>query len=175
MATQYKNLVDGKMTGAGSTFEVVNPATEEVIGLVPACGKDELDQAVAAARRAFKTWRKTSMDERRNAIKAIAGAINENSEELYRLLTAEQGKPHQQAKGEIMGAAYMAATQAELDLEDELVQDNEKESIRTRRVPVGVVGGIVPWNFPVSMAIQKIVPAMLSGCTIVLKPSPSRR
>ncbi|WBY16351.1 aldehyde dehydrogenase family protein [Erythrobacteraceae bacterium WH01K] len=172
MATQYKNLVDGKMTGAGSTFEVVNPATEEVIGLVPACGKDELDQAVAAARRAFKTWRKTSMDERRNAIKAIAGAINENSEELYRLLTAEQGKPHQQAKGEIMGAAYMAATQAELDLEDELVQDNEKESIRTRRVPVGVVGGIVPWNFPVSMAIQKIVPAMLSGCTIVLKPSP---
>ncbi|GMN14752.1 aldehyde dehydrogenase family protein [Altererythrobacter sp. MTPC7] len=172
MATQYKNLVDGKMIDAGSTFEVVNPATEEVIGLVPACGKDELDQAVAAARRAFKTWRKTSMDERRNAIKAIAGAINENSEELYRLLTAEQGKPHQQAKGEIMGAAYMAATQAELDLEDELVQDNEKESIRTRRVPVGVVGGIVPWNFPVSMAIQKIVPAMLSGCTIVLKPSP---
>ena len=172
MATQYKNLVDGKMIDAGSTFEVVNPATEEVIGLVPSCGKDELDQAVAAARRAFKTWRKTSMDERRNAIKAIAGAINENSEELYRLLTAEQGKPHQQAKGEIMGAAYMAATQAELDLEDELVQDNEKESIRTRRVPVGVVGGIVPWNFPVSMAIQKIVPAMLSGCTIVLKPSP---
>ena len=172
MATQYKNLIDGKMVGTDKTLEVVNPATEEVIGLVPACGKDELDQAVAAARRAFKTWSKTPMDERREAIKAIAGALNDNSEELYRLLTAEQGKPHQQAKGEIMGAAYMAATQAALDLEDEIVQDDEKESIRTRRVPVGVVGGIVPWNFPVSMAIQKIVPAMLSGCTIVLKPSP---
>ncbi len=172
MATQYKNLIDGKMVGTDKTLEVVNPATEEVIGLVPACGKDELDQAVAAARRAFKTWSKTPMDERREAIKAIAGALNDNSEELYRLLTAEQGKPHQQAKGEIMGAAYMAATQAALDLEDEMVQDDENESIRTRRVPVGVVGGIVPWNFPVSMAIQKIVPAMLSGCTIVLKPSP---
>ncbi|WP_379545807.1 aldehyde dehydrogenase family protein [Qipengyuania sp. DSG2-2] len=172
MATQYKNLINGEMVSTDKTLEVLNPATEEVIGLVPACGAEELDTAVAAARAAFKTWRKTSMDERRAAIMAIAGAINENSEELYRLLTAEQGKPHEQAKGEIMGAAYMASTQASLDLEDEMVQDDEKESIRTRRVPVGVVGGIVPWNFPVSMAIQKIVPAMLSGCTIVLKPSP---
>ncbi len=172
MATQYKNLINGEMVGTDKTLEVLNPATEEVIGLVPACGAEELDTAVAAARAAFQTWRKTSMDERRAAIMAIAGAINENSEELYRLLTAEQGKPHEQAKGEIMGAAYMASTQASLDLEDEMVQDDEKESIRTRRVPVGVVGGIVPWNFPVSMAIQKIVPAMLSGCTIVLKPSP---
>ncbi len=172
MATQYKNLIGGKMVEASGWLDVVNPATEQVIGQVPACGSEELDAAVAAARKAFKTWSKTSMDERRAAINAIAGAISENSEELYRLLTSEQGKPHEQAKGEIMGAAYMASAQAKLDLDDEMVQDDEKESIRTRRVPVGVVGGIVPWNFPVSMAIQKIVPAMLSGCTIVLKPSP---
>ena len=172
MATQYKNLIGGKMVEASGWLDVVNPATEQVIGQVPACGSEELDAAVAAARKAFKTWSKTSMDERRAAINAIAGAISENSEELYRLLTSEQGKPHEQAKGEIMGAAYMASAQAKLDLDDEMVQDDEKESIRTRRIPVGVVGGIVPWNFPVSMAIQKIVPAILSGCTIVLKPSP---
>ena len=172
MATQYKNLIGGKMVEASGWLDVVNPATEQVIGQVPACGSEELDAAVAAARKAFKTWSKTSMDERRAAINAIAGAISANSEELYRLLTSEQGKPHEQAKGEIMGAAYMASAQAKLDLDDEMVQDDEKESIRTRRVPVGVVGGIVPWNFPVSMAIQKIVPAILSGCTIVLKPSP---
>ncbi len=172
MATQYKNLINGKMVDNGEWLDVVNPATEEVIGQVPACGAAELDAAVSAARTAFESWKKTSFDERRAAIMGISKAISDNSDELFRLLTAEQGKPHAQAKGEIMGAAYMVATQAELDLEDELVKDDEKESIRTRRVPVGVVGGIVPWNFPISMAVQKIVPAMLSGCTIVLKPSP---
>jgi len=172
MATQYKNLINGKMVDNGQWLDVVNPATEEVIGQVPACGKTELDEAVAAARAAFKTWRHTSFDERREAIRAISAAIKENSDELFRLLTSEQGKPHAQAKGEIIGASMTSAAQAELDLEDELFVDDEKESVRTRRVPVGVVGGIVPWNFPVAMALQKIVPAMLSGCTIVLKPSP---
>ncbi|MEP2179797.1 MAG: aldehyde dehydrogenase family protein, partial [Marinomonas sp.] len=172
MAKQYKNLINGNMIDNGEWLDVVNPATEEVIGQVPACGKTELDAAVTAARAAFQTWKKTSFDERREAIRAIGKAISDNSDELFRLLTAEQGKPHQQAQGEIMGAAYMVNAQADLDLEDELNIDNEKESIRTRRVPVGVVGGIVPWNFPVSMAVQKIVPAMLSGCTIILKPSP---
>ncbi len=172
MTTQYKNLINGKMVDTGEWLDVVNPATEEVIGQVPACGAAELDEAVAAARTAFNSWKKTSFDERREALGKIAKAISDNAEELYRLLTSEQGKPHEQAKQEIMGASYMVAAQAQLDLDDEIFQDDEKESIRTRRVPVGVVGGIVPWNFPVSMAVQKIVPAMLAGCTIILKPSP---
>ncbi|GMN04263.1 aldehyde dehydrogenase family protein [Erythrobacter sp. MTPC3] len=172
MATQYKNLINGELTDTGEWLDVVNPATEEVIGQVPACGQAELDKAVAGARTAFKTWKKTSIEERRAAIMAISGAIKENAEELYRLLTSEQGKPHEQAKGEIYGAAGMAAAQSTLELEEEIVQDDDTRLHRSRRVPVGVVGGIVPWNFPVMMAIQKIVPAMLSGCTIVLKPSP---
>lgn len=172
MATQYKNLINGKMIETSEWLDVINPATEEVFAQVPACSSDDLDTAVAAARAAFKTWSKTSFDERRAAIHAISKAISDNSEELFRLLTTEQGKPHHQAKQEIMGAAFMTAAQADLDLDDELFQDDEKESIRIRRVPVGVVAGIVPWNFPVSMAVQKIVPAMLSGCTIILKPSP---
>ncbi|MGB3471155.1 MAG: aldehyde dehydrogenase family protein [Erythrobacter sp.] len=172
MATQYKNLINGELIETGEWLDVVNPANEQVIGQVPASGKGELDKAVAAARAAFKTWRKTSLEERRAAIMAISGAIKENAEELYRLLTSEQGKPHAQAKGEIYGAAGMAAAQSTLELEDEINEDSEQRLSRTRRVPVGVVGGIVPWNFPVMMAIQKIVPAMLSGCTIILKPSP---
>lgn len=172
MVTKYKNLIDGKMIETGEWCDVVNPATEEVIGQVPKCGKDELDQAVAAARRAFKTWKNTPIEERRAAIMAISGAIKENGEELYRLLTAEQGKPHEQAQGEIFGAAAMSAAQSTLELEEVINEDSDTRLMRTRRVPVGVVGGIVPWNFPVMMAIQKIVPAMLSGCTIVLKPSP---
>jgi len=172
MATQYKNLINGELIETGEWLDVVNPATEQVIGQVPAAGKGELDAAVTAARAAFKTWRKTSLEERRAAIMAISGAIKENAEELYRLLTSEQGKPYSQAKGEIYGAAGMAAAQSTLELEDEINEDSEQRLSRTRRVPVGVVGGIVPWNFPVMMAIQKIVPAMLSGCTIILKPSP---
>ncbi|MDM8010675.1 MAG: aldehyde dehydrogenase family protein [Parasphingorhabdus sp.] len=172
MVTQYKNLINGEMVGTAKTLDVVNPANEEVIGQVPACGEDELNQAVAAARAAFKSWSKTPIDERRKVVQAIAGVINENNDELFRLLTAEQGKPHAQAQGEIAGAAYMAGSQATLELEDEINEDTEQRLSRTRRVPVGVVGGIVPWNFPVMMAVQKIAPALLSGCTIVLKPSP---
>ena len=107
---------------------------------------------------AFKTWKNTPIEERRAAIMAISGAIKENAEELYRLLTSEQGKPHDQARGEIYGAAGMSAAQSTLSLEDEINEDSDTRLSRTRRVPVGVVGGIVPWNFPVMMAIQKIVP-----------------
>ncbi|MCP5391102.1 MAG: aldehyde dehydrogenase family protein [Sphingomonadaceae bacterium] len=172
MTTQYRNLIDGEMVETASTMEVVNPANEQVVGLVPACGTDELDRAVAAARRAFKSWSKTPIDERRAVIQQMSGIIKENADELFRLLTTEQGKPHEQAKGEIYGAAGLMAAQSTLSLEEEIIEDSDTRLHRSRRVPVGVVGGIVPWNFPVMMAMQKIAPAMLSGCTIVLKPSP---
>ncbi len=170
--TDYRNLIDGEMVDNGQWLDVVNPANEEVIARVPSCGKDELDRAVAAARRAFKTWRKTSPEERQKVVQGIAAAIKDNADELFRLLTSEQGKPHAQAQQEIYGAAGLAAAQSTLTLDDVINQDDDERLSRTRRVPVGVVGGIVPWNFPVMMAIQKIVPALIAGCTIVLKPSP---
>ncbi len=172
MTTAYKALIDGQMIDTPTMLDVVNPANEEVIGRVPSCGEDELDTAVAAARRAFKTWSKTPIDDRRKVVQAISGAIKDNADELFRLLTAEQGKPHAQAQQEIGGAAAMSAAQSTLTLEDEINEDSDTRLSRTRRVPVGVVGGIVPWNFPVMMAVQKIAPALISGCTIVLKPSP---
>ena len=170
--TDYRNLIDGEMIDNGQWLDVVNPANEDVIGRVPACGEDELNRAVAAARRAFKTWSKTPVEDRRAAIQKISAIIKENADELHRLLTAEQGKPHSQAMGEIIGASMMAGAQSTLSLDEVVNEDSEQRLSRTRRVPVGVVGGIVPWNFPVMMAMQKIAPAMLAGCTIVLKPSP---
>ena len=170
--TDYKNLIDGEMVDNGDWLEVLNPANEQVVGRVPAAGKDELDRAVAAARRAFKSWKKTSHEERQQVVQGIAAAIKENADELFRLLTTEQGKPHAQAQQEIYGAAGLAAAQSTLTLDDVVNQDDDTRLSRTRRVPVGVVGGIVPWNFPIMMAIQKIVPALVAGCTIVLKPSP---
>jgi aldehyde dehydrogenase (NAD+) len=172
MTQAYSNLIDGEMVTTAKTLEVINPATEEVIGNVPACGKEELDRAVAAARRAFGSWKKTPQEERQKVVQGIAAAIKENADELFRLLTSEQGKPHHQAQMEIFGAAGLAAAQSTLKIDEVINQDDGERLSRTRRVPVGVVGGIVPWNFPVMMAIQKIVPALVSGCTIVLKPSP---
>ncbi|WP_057882458.1 aldehyde dehydrogenase family protein [Tsuneonella troitsensis] len=172
MTQTYPCLIDGELVTTDATLEVLNPANEQVVGLVPACGPDELDRAVAAARKAFKTWRKTSFEERQAVVQGIAGAIKANADELFRLLTTEQGKPHAQAQMEIHGAAGLAAAQSTLKLDEVVNQDDDTRLSRTRRVPVGVVGGIVPWNFPVMMAIQKIVPALMSGCTIVLKPSP---
>lgn len=172
MPQTYPCLIDGELVTTEATLEVLNPANEQVIAAVPACGKDELDRAVAAARRAFKTWRKTAPEERQRVVQGIAAAIKDNADELFRLLTSEQGKPHHQAQQEIYGAAGLAAAQSILTLDEVINQDDDTRLSRTRRVPVGVVGGIVPWNFPVMMAIQKIVPALISGCTIVLKPSP---
>jgi aldehyde dehydrogenase (NAD+) len=172
MTQTYPCLIDGELVTTDATLEVLNPANEQVVGLVPACGPDELDRAVAAARKAFKTWRKTSFEERQAVVQGIAGAIKANADELFRLLTTEQGKPHAQAQMEIHGAAGLAAAQSTLKLDEVVNRDDDTRLSRTRRVPVGVVGGIVPWNFPVMMAIQKIVPALMSGCTIVLKPSP---
>lgn len=172
MVTQYKNLINGEMVTTGEWLDVVNPANEEVIAQVPSCGASELDSAVAAARAAFKTWKNTSHEERQAVCMAISGAIKENADELFRLLTSEQGKPHAQAQGEVFGAAGISAAQSTLKLDDVISEDSDTRLSRTRRVPVGVVGGIVPWNFPLMMAIQKIVPALMSGCTIVLKPSP---
>jgi aldehyde dehydrogenase (NAD+) len=172
MTTQYKNLINGELVDNGKWIDVVNPATEQVIGQVPDCGQADLDTAVAAARAAFQTWKKTSVEERRALFAKMADVIKTNSDELMRLLTAEQGKPHMQAGSEIAGCVGMTRALPMLNLEEKITEDSDKRLSRTRRVPVGVVGGIVPWNFPVLMAIQKIVPALLSGCTMVLKPSP---
>ena len=172
MTKTYSNLIDGELVTTSGTMDVINPANEEVVGQVPSAGKDELDRAVEAARRAFQSWKKTTPEERQKVVQAIAATIKENADELFRLLTSEQGKPHNQAQQEIYGAAGLAAAQSTLRLEDVINQDDDTRLSRTRRVPVGVVGGIVPWNFPIMMAIQKIVPALVAGCTIVLKPSP---
>ncbi|NLR72229.1 aldehyde dehydrogenase family protein [Novosphingobium sp. ERN07] len=172
MTQLYPNLINGELVTTATSLDVVNPANEQVIGSVPACGAAELDRAVAAARTAFKTWSKTPVDDRRAVIRNMAAAVEANFDELYRLLTSEQGKPHHQAQHEIGASAAIMSAQSTLSLEETINEDSDTRLSRTRRVPVGVVAGIVPWNFPVLMAVQKIAPAILSGCTIVLKPSP---
>ena len=172
MTTRYRNLINGEMVGGARWLTVLNPANEQIIGMVPDCGQQELDAAVAAARAAFPAWSKKPIEDRRAVLLRVSEVIQQNADELMRLLTSEQGKPHVQAKGEIDASAINVAALASLTLEDEITEDSEVRLSRTRRVPVGVVGAIVPWNFPVALAVTKITPALLSGCTMVLKPSP---
>lgn len=164
--------IDGCEVQTPSTFGVVNPATEEVLGWAPDATKDDLDAAIAAARAAFPAWRDTSIDERRRLVRAIGNVLRENLAELSRLLTSEQGKPLEAARGEIEGAAYWCDGICEIDLPVTVHEDTSERRSTTRHVPLGVVGAIAPWNFPIILAIWKLAPALVTGNTIVLKPSP---
>ncbi|PZQ22696.1 MAG: aldehyde dehydrogenase [Sphingopyxis macrogoltabida] len=165
-------LIDGKLDAGGRRFAVINPATEQAIGNVPDATPDDLDRAVAAARAAFPRWAATPVAERKAALVAMARAIRDNADLLKRLLTAEQGKPHGEAEGEVRAAAAWLEGTAQLDLPFTVHEDSDERYVETRRVPLGVVGAIAPWNFPLNLAMFKVGPALLAGNTMVLKPSP---
>ena len=166
-------LIGGEMVTSDNWIDVLNPATEERFARVPHCTEEQLDEAVAAAQSAQKKWRETSMAERRALIDNLEAAIAENETELAKLITQEQGKPLAEATGEVQwSVAYISHTNT-LDLPDRVIQDDESFFIEMRHKPLGVVGGIVPWNFPFLMATWKLVPALLAGNAIVLKPAPT--
>ena len=171
--TPFTMTIDGRAEAAAARIEVVNPATEQVIATVPDCPQDRLDAAVAAARRAFPGWRDTPYAERQAALRAIAATIAANIDELKTLLTAEQGKPHANALGELQAAVWWIGVVADQTLPETVKEEVPGQRSVTRHVPLGVVGAIVPWNFPVLLAVWKIGPALLTGNTMVLKPSPN--
>ena len=170
--TDYRMLIDGKMVAGAGEIDVVNPATGEKIATAPDCSAAQLEDAVAAARRAFPGWKATPIAQRSALLKAAAGVFMENADALMRVLTSEQGKPHNDAIGEMMGSAYWLATVADMSLPVTTTEDTPERLSETRRVPLGVVGAISPWNFPVILSVWKIAPALLAGNTMVLKPSP---
>ena len=169
--SDYKMLINGALVAGDSTMEVINPATEEPVATCPRASIGQLDQAVAAAKAAFPAWSKTSMDERRKVLVAIADVIQANVADLGRLLTQEQGKPLQDAMGEVFGASAFFRYFASLDLPAKVVSDDDKSRVEIRRRPLGVVGCIVPWNFPVILMAFKVPAALLAGNTVILKPA----
>lgn len=169
--SDFTMTIDGRAATAATTLPVRNPATDEVFAHAPDAGQGELDLAVAAAARAFPAWAATPVEERRTALRRIAAAITENIQPLARLLVQEQGRPLADALGEIGATAYWATTTADLPLPGE-EKDGPQGRIVTRYVPLGVVGAIVPWNYPILLSMFKIGPALLTGNTLVVKPSP---
>ncbi len=168
----YRMLIDGKLEAAGAAFEVRNPANGAVIGRAPQATSADLDRAVAAARRAFPAWAAMPIAERKARLKELGDAVFANAEGLGRLLTAEQGKPAQEAAIEVMGSGYWLQAYIALNPPVTVNEDTDERFSETRHVPLGVVGAIAPWNYPLFVAMNKLPPALLTGNTVVLKPSP---
>ena len=171
--TNFTMTIDGAVVAGAERFGIENPATAAVFAEAPNCTQDELNAAVSAAKAALPAWRKTSIDERRAVMQAIAGKIAENAETLARLLTKEQGKPYEAAMADVMGGAHWFMETAKMDIPEDVVEDSETRYHVTRYDPIGVVAAIVPWNFPIILASFKLAPALLAGNTIVLKPAPT--
>lgn len=170
--SDYTMTIAGCGRKAQSTLPVYNPATGEIIAHVPDASREQLDEAVRAARVAFGTWSKTPVARRSQALNAVADQIESQAEELMALLTKEQGKPRAGASWEVLGSALWLREIAKQSLPDEVVEETAERRVVTRFTPLGVVGGITPWNFPILLAIWKIAPALLTGNCIVVKPSP---
>lgn len=168
----YTMTIDGQASSSSAAFEVFNPATRAIIAKVPDAAREQLDAAVAAARAAFPAWSATPLAERQKALVALAEAIEQHAEEFMRLLTREQGKPRAGAEWEIGGSAIWLREIAKQSLDEEIVEETPQRRVVTRHTPLGVVGAIAPWNFPMLLAVWKIAPALLTGNCIVVKPSP---
>ena len=169
----YKLLIDGELVAGDNTMPVVNPATEEVICECPRASESQLNAAVAAAKAAWPTWAATPIDQRKQVVLKIADVIEANAGELAQLLTEEQGKPLADATGEVHGMAAFCRYFTTLDLPVETIDDSEGRKVEAHRVPLGVVGAIVPWNFPLILMAFKLPPALIAGNTIVIKPAPT--
>lgn len=168
----FTMTIGGKAVAGVETFDVLNPATERTVAAAPDASREDLDAAVAAARSAFAGWSAMPIDERRVYIDQLGDALLAQIEGFKRLLTAEQGKSHDDSAYEVGGAGMWLKGAATLQLPVTVNEDSAERYSETRHIPLGVVGAIAPWNYPLVLAMFKVGPALLAGNTMVLKPSP---
>jgi len=172
LRTDFALLIDGKLEQSAQHLDVINPAFGTVFARCPAAGRAELDRAVAAARRAFPSWRARSLAERRALIKQLSQRLRERQNELAELLTREQGKPLAQSAAEIDRGAAQSDGMVSIEIPTEVLVDDAQRHIELKYRPLGVVGIITPWNAPVNLALGPLVSALYTGNTVILKPSP---
>jgi len=170
---EFRLLINGRLVRGAGTFEVVNPATEEVLAHSPRADLAQLNEAVAAARAAFPAWAARPLAERSQLLNRLADAIGTHSLEFAQLLTQEQGKPLVHAAGEIAGTAGMIRAFAAMDLPVKVLSETQATRVVQQRTPLGVVAAITPWNFPLVLLAMKLGPALLAGNTVVVKPAPT--
>ena len=171
--TAFSMVIDGQLVSADPVLDVIDPATGVVFARAPNCSRSQLDAAVASSAMAFESWKNTDISVRRSALLSIAEVMEANAGQISSLLTSEQGKPLADAAGEIAIAVARLRVTATLALPEAVVERTPGRHVRILRTPLGVVGAIAPWNFPISLAMQKVASALLAGNTVVLKPSPT--
>lgn len=167
-------FIDGAWVSAEAQIAVENPADETIIGTVPNLGKDAAERAVSAAQDALPSWRALTGKERGAIVRCWGEMMIRHQVDLATIMTAEQGKPFAEAKGEVLYAASFLewfAEEARRVSGEILAPHQSDRRVMVRRQPVGVVGAITPWNFPLAMITRKAGPALAVGCTMVLKPS----
>ena len=167
-------LINGTWEAGAQHFDVTNPATGEQIASVANLGPIEAERAIAAAHQAFPAWAAKSGKERALILRKWFDLILMNMDDLAQIMTAEQGKPLAEAKGEIVyGASFVEwfAEEAKRVNGDVLASPSSDKRLLTLKQPIGVCAAITPWNFPVAMITRKIAPALAAGCTIVIKPA----
>jgi succinate-semialdehyde dehydrogenase/glutarate-semialdehyde dehydrogenase len=160
----------------GETLQVVNPATGEMIGTVAFGDGRDANKAIEAAHQAFAGWSRLTARERSKFLYNLSELVKKNRDELAGIISAEMGKPLGEAKGEVLGAAdnfVWYAEEAKRVYGETIPSSVANKRIMVLKQPVGPVGAITPWNFPVNMVARKISPALAAGCTVVLKPAES--
>lgn len=166
----YPMLIAGRTVNSTEQDDVLNPATGKPFATCARATAAHVEEAVAAAARAYRTWR-TDESQRRQKLHECAAALQARAADIAQLLTQEQGKPLTAATMEVYGAAMWFSYFANLEVHPEVLQDDGEKRIQVVRKPLGVVGAITPWNFPVVLLAWKLAPALLAGNTVVAKPS----
>ena len=167
----YHMLIGGALVRGSDTIDVINPANERVVARCPRASVEDLDAAIASANAAFPAWSAKSFEERGAVLLACAEMLEANVDRLAIILTSEQGKPISDAKAEVLGTAYYFRFFATRRLELTLLEDSDTRRIEAHRKPLGVIGAIVPWNYPLILMAFKLPAALLAGNTVVLKPA----
>ena len=169
----FYNIIGGERAVADSQLSVINPATGEELATVPNIAAITLDDAVAAARKAFQSWHAFPLERRKKAVARVLTEIEAHAEELSTLLTAEQGRPLSQARWEIdLLTKHYGPALVQMDIPEVRQRVENIGQIFKRYTPIGVVGAIIPWNLPVLLSFAKTLAALTAGNTVVLKPSP---
>jgi aldehyde dehydrogenase (NAD+) len=165
-------FIDGQWvkSGGNETIEVIDTASEQVMGSIPAGNAEDVDRAVVAARKAFEAWSTRPVAERAEYLEAIAARLKARQDEVARVITREVGMPFKLSQRVQVGSpAYNLGITAKL-ARDYRFEETVGHSLIVRE-PIGVVGCITPWNYPLHQVVSKIAPALAAGCTVVLKPS----
>ena len=175
MYSKFGQFIDGKWQQSqnNETYDVINPATEEVIGKASKAGEEDVNKALKSAEKGLEVWRNTPPWERSKIIRKIADLMREKKDVLAKWLTLEVGKPLSEAVGEVGGAADIFEWNSEETkrIYGQIVESRfEHTRMYVKYEPVGVVAGLIPWNFPIVLASRKISTALAAGCSVICKP-----